>query len=205
MELSKEQISAFGVALNEAALVGVEVAAEERWAAVTLAVLALPEGGGPAPEDPRVQLILQPVGRIAASLRHGNWDDATARVELFHLERLAEIVASFEQQPVYGWEFLDVPDEDDFAKWEDRLSLDWRSQPGGTAHTLDLFQEWGGSRHLDLRFWFDELHVFGPDRREIAFDDFTAAGVRWWNGLHADDPRTEGHGIVPLAPSSPDE
>src|SRR4051812_45870148 len=133
MEFSEQQMRDFGVALNEATLVGIEVAAEERSVSLTFAALALPADDGPPPPDPRVQLTLQPVGRIAASLRHGNWDDVHARVEGFELDRLAEVVASFEQQPVYGWEFLDVPDQDDFAKWEDRLSLDWRSEPHGTS------------------------------------------------------------------------
>lgn len=199
VQLSEQQVTDFGVALNEATLAGVEVAAEERWVSLTFAALALPADSGPPPEDPRVQFVLQPVGRIAASLRHGNWDDTGARVEPFELDRLTEVVASFEQQPVYGWEFLDVPEKDDFAKWRKRLSLDWRSEPGGTSHTLDLFQEWGASRHLDLRFWFDELRIFGPDRREVAFDDFTAAGVRWWDGMYSHDSRTEGWGVVPLS------
>jgi hypothetical protein len=56
-----------------------------------------------------------------------------------------------------------------------------------------------------MRFWFDELRIFGPDRREVAFDDFTAAGVRWWDGMYGHDPRTEGHGIVPGAPSTSSE
>jgi hypothetical protein len=200
MELSEEQVHDFDVALNEATLVGVELHAEERWASVTLAVLALPADDGPASEDPRVQLILQPVGRVAASLRHGIWNDAEAGVEAFEVERLEEVAASFEQQPIYGWSFLDVPEEDDFASWKGRLSLDWRAEPGGAAHTLDLFQEAASdvSRHLDLRIWFDEVRIFGPDRSEVAFDDFTAAGLRWWDGLHDDDPRTAGHGIVPL-------
>lgn len=89
-------------------------------------------------------------------------------------------MASFEGQDVYGWEFLDVPEEDEFASWSDRLSLDWRSQPDGLSHTLDLFQEWPSLRVLDLRFWFDELRIVASDGDEIAFDDFTAAGVRYW-------------------------
>ena len=54
---------------------------------------------------------------------------------------------------------------------------------------------------LNERVWSDELRIFGPDRREVAFDDFTAAGVRWWDGLYGHDPRTEGHGIVPGGPN----
>lgn len=45
----------------------------------------------------------------------------------------------------------------------------------------------------------DELRVFTPEHEEIALDDFAAAGVRWWDGLYANDPRTAGHGIAPLA------
>jgi hypothetical protein len=57
---------------------------------------------------------------------------------------------------------------------------------------------------IDLRFWFDELRILGTDRNEIAFDDFAAAGVRWWDARHADDPRTLGHGIFPLSPDRED-
>lgn len=67
----------------------------------------------------------------------------------------------------------------------------------GLSHALDLFQE-GYDRHLDLRIWFDELRMFTPEHEEIAFDDFAAGGVRWWDGLYANDPRTAGHGIAPL-------
>ena len=90
-----------------------------------------------------------------------------------------------------------------FASWSGRLSLDWRSEPGGLAHTLDLFQG-DGVRHLDLRFWFDELRILGADRTEVAFDDFTAAAVRWWDARRADDPRTLGRGIFPLPPDDDD-
>jgi hypothetical protein len=62
--------------------------------------------------------------------RHGNWDDAAARVEEFALDRLDAVVASFEQQSLDGSEFIDVPETASFARWSDRLSLDWRSEPG---------------------------------------------------------------------------
>ena len=64
--------------------------------ALTFTVLRLPAGDGPPPSDPRVQFILEPVGRIVASLRHGNWDDDEARVEEFALDRLETVVAGFE-------------------------------------------------------------------------------------------------------------
>src|SRR6266511_308354 len=77
MELSSEDRAALGVALNEAALLGVEVDRGTRHAAATLAVLSLPMEG-PEPEDRRVQLVLESVGRFAASLRLGRWDDGNA-------------------------------------------------------------------------------------------------------------------------------
>jgi hypothetical protein len=70
---------------------------------------------GPPPDDHRVQLILGPVGRVAASLRNGRADNDGAPVE------------------------------------------------------------------------------------EFALEEFAAGGVRWWDGLYANDPRTAGHGIAPLA------
>ena len=198
MELSEELTHDLNVALNEATLIGAEVNVADRVAALTFAVLRLPSDDGPPPDDDRVQFILGPVGRLAASLRDGRSDDLDAPVEQFALDQLLEVVLSFKGRSVYGWEFLDRPERDNFAAWSDRLSLDWRSEPGGLSHTLDLFQE-GYDRHLDLRIWFDELRVFTPDCEEIALSDFAAGGVRWWDGLYANDPRTAGHGIAPLA------
>ena len=198
MNLSDDQRHDLDVALNEATLLGAEVDPERRAAALTFSVLSLPPDDGPPPDDARVQFILGPVGRLAASLRRGCWDDAHAVVEEFPLDRLLEVVMSFKGLPIYGWEFVDRPEADKFATWSDRLSLDWRSGPDGMSHTLDVFQE-GYDRHLDLRIWFDELGVFTPEHEEIALDDFAAGGVRWWDGLYANDPRTAGHGIAPLA------
>lgn len=202
MQFSQQQIDDFNVALNEAQLVGIEVDPLGPRAAITLAVLSLPADGGPEPEDPRVQFVLEPLGRVAASLRHGRWDDESARIEHFKLEQLADVVSARGQLPIYGWEFLDVPAEKDFDGWRDRLSLDWTTNDDvGQTHTLDLFQE--DQPHLDLRLWFDEIQIFDPARQLIAFDDFTAAGVRWWDALYAGDPRTQAHGIVPLRTDPP--
>ena len=141
MDLSGDQVRAFGVALNEATVIAVDVKPELRAAAVTLGVLALPEDDGPEPADPRRVLLLESVGRIAASLRNGRWDDAEAPVETFALDGLRDAVTGFEQQTIHGWSFLDVPADETFDRWSDRLSLDWRAEPDGVAHTLDLFQE----------------------------------------------------------------
>ena len=80
MRLSEEQSRELGVACNEATWIGLEVSCASAWAGVTLEVLSLPEGNGPAPEDGRVQLILQDLRRVAASFRDGNWNDKEAKV-----------------------------------------------------------------------------------------------------------------------------
>lgn len=128
---------------------------------------------------------LQGVSRIVASLRHGRWDDVDARVETLALDELPGAAAGFGQLPVYGWSFLDGPTER-FASWADRLSLDWRADSAECAHTLGLFQD-SQDRHLDFRIWFSRLRVLDPDLHDIPFDALTAAGVRWWDGLHAGD------------------
>jgi hypothetical protein len=92
MDLTEDQRRAFGVALNEATLIGTEVSVEHRGAALTVAVLSLPADDGPPPDDRRVQLRLQPVGRVAASLRNGSWDDPDAPVEEFMLDQLLDVV-----------------------------------------------------------------------------------------------------------------
>lgn len=190
------------VAFNEATLLGAEVDAERRVAAVTLDVLTLPSEG-PPPEDSRVQLILHPVGRVAASWRMGSWDDPNAEVVPFPLERLLEVVQSFGGQPIYGWEFLDAHDKD-MARLRRRLSLDWRSGEDGLSHSLSLFQESASRKvqHLDLFLWFDELVVRRPDGTTHSLEDFAAGGQRWWDALYAGDQRTEGQGISPLRKGS---
>jgi hypothetical protein len=101
MELSDEDRDGLGVALNEATLLGVEIALETRRAAATLAVLTLPLEG-PGPKDSRVQIVFEGLGRVAASLRRGRWDDLAALVEPFGVNELLPKVQSFEGLPIYG-------------------------------------------------------------------------------------------------------
>lgn len=196
--------SDLNTALNEATLVGATVDEPERRAKITLAVLALPEVG-PPPEDPRVMLVLAPIGRVCASLRGGRWNDETAPVRPFALSQLMDVVRSFGGQALYGREFIDHGEET-WTRLSDRLSLDVRLGAGdGTSHTLDLFQESNRApeQHLDLRFWFDRMYVFRPAGdalHPVSLEDFAAGGRRWWDGLHRGDPRTAGHDIIPGGP-----
>jgi len=122
MTLTEEKKQGLSIALNEAILLGIEVDTNRNLAAATFRVLTLPEQGSP-PDDSRVQLIFAPVGRVAASLRLGRWDDREARVSAFQIDELLSVVQSFGGSPIYGWEFFDTDDKD-FPRWSDRLSLD---------------------------------------------------------------------------------
>jgi hypothetical protein len=186
-----------GVALNEADLLGVEVDPSRRLGGATFRVLTLPVNGLP-PDDRRVQMLFRPVGRVAASLRDGRWDNPSAPVVPFSLGELLGVVQSFNGQPIYGWEFFDRH-EKELAKWGDRLSLDWRAGDDGQSRSISVFQESGGGpeRHLDLCVWFDELEVRTPSGDPIPLEDLAAGGRRWWGGLHSGDSRTAGHGIFP--------
>ncbi len=198
MHLTPHQVELFNIALDEATLIGAEVSPERQMAALTLSVLSLPESG-PAPKDRRVQLLLSPIGRVAASLRLGRWDDENAEVETFDLEDLLAIVQRVGPSPIYGWSVLDSPGMGTFDSWSDRLSLDWYSgSEGGLGHTLLLFQEAGDAEILDLCIWFDDLVIRRRGVEVISIDEFGAGGERWWDGLHSGDQRTQGTGIHPF-------
>lgn len=195
MQLTQEQREGLGIALNEATLLGVELDPRRRIAGATFCVVTLPEDG-PEPEDCRVQLIFHPVGRIAASLRNGRWDDPNAEVVSFGVEELLSVVQSFGGLPIYGWEYIDVH-ESQLEQWGDRISLDWRSGSDGVAHSIGLFQDCR-DRFLDLCLWFDDLEIRDPTGNAITVESFIAGGKRWWDALYDGDKRTAGHGIVPV-------
>jgi len=192
MELSSKLKADLGIAINEATLLGAELDPSQSTAFVTFSVLTLPPEG-PPPDDRRIQFVFHPVGRVAASLRLGRWDDPTAQVVAFDVEDLLRIVEEF-KQPIYGWEFFDG--DEGFGKWKDRLSLDYRSDTGlGLTHSITLFQE-GGDRHLDLRIWFDSFGLRDGKGAFPQLADFIAGGKRWWRSFYDDDPRTNGEGIM---------
>ena len=157
-------------------------------ATVELGILTLPEVG-PPPSDARIGVRLFPTGRIAASL-----ENAEGRLLGFGIEHLSEVAATFQDQPLYGWEFFDPPDSN--MGWLGRLSVDFRTGTAGMTHTLHLFLE-DAEQRFDLCFWFDELEILAP-QGPLSLDSFIANGKRWWDGLHAGDPRTAGSGIQPL-------
>ena len=138
-QLTPEVLAELDVALEEATLVGVEMDVGARRFGATLAVLSLPPDDGPPPEDPRVKLVLEPVGRLAVSWRQAAWNDRKARAVPFEVEQLSSIVAGFGRLPIYGREFFDAKRKR-FSRRASRLSLDL-DLGSERRHTLDLFQE----------------------------------------------------------------
>lgn len=193
--LTEDQSNGLNVALNESDLLGIEVDTERRIAAATFRVLSLPEVG-PPPEDRRFQFLFDRVGRVAASLRDGRWDDLSAPAIPFALEDLLSVVQSFGGLSIYGWEFIDVH-EKKLARWGDRLSLDWASGGLISPHSITVFQE-DEKRNLDICIWYESLEIRNSKGTVVSIDDFVAAGKRWWKGFYEGDDRTNSFGMVPL-------
>jgi hypothetical protein len=189
MKLADPQVEGLNAACDEAKWVGLQINKEERWAGITLSVLSLPEEGQP-PEDPRVQLILQPLHRIAASCRNGFSKDKNARAIPLTAKQLEEIVFG-RQTAISGCEFFNIPSEGNgFSSWSHRLSLDIELSKKESANTINLFQD--TNPFLQIRIWFSDLLIFDSLQQQIPLEQFIAGGERWWKGLYAGDPRTKG-------------
>lgn len=195
--MTDDEKARLGVALNEADLLGFDVDVNGRAALATFYANLLPESGN-IPDDPRIQILFKPVGKIIASLRAGRWDDLTANVIPFEIEEFMEVVTSFEDGAIYGWEFIDVPD-DKVSDWQSRLSLNWNTGEDGITHTITLFQEGvtEPSRHLDFRVWFDELKVFDSYGNLMSLNSFFESGERHWKGIEEGDPRVQSSRPIP--------
>lgn len=196
MRIDDHLAAALGTALNEAALLGVELDPKRGLVGVTLSVLTLPDDHSPEPADPRRQLILTHVGRVAAALRNARWDDLSAPCLPLAASDLLSVVQSFRGQPIYGWQFIN-DDDPAWHEWKTRLSLDVQLDSSSATNRISLFQEdVNPDRHLDIWIWFEDLIVRDAYGNTISLDDFIAGGARWWEAMHAGDPRTQGHGIV---------
>ena len=187
-------------ALNEATFLNLRVNNEQESVDLLFRILTLPLGG-PEPSDPRIMIRLRRVGRIAASLRAGRWDDEDAEVATIEPADLSDTVRSFRGMSIDGADFIDAS-EDSWSRWADRLSMDETLGQGSKEHWIELFQSGGTARHLDLRIWFDDLTIYDMEGRIVSTDDFIAGGVRWWDALYAGDERVQGHGIHPLPPGA---
>lgn len=195
MQITNEISKGLGFALNESTLLGVEYVEEFNCVSATFSVLTLPNDKDSEPQDPRIRILLHNIGRIAASLRNGYWNDYDAEVVEFEIGELLSIVKSFGGQPIYGWEFFNVKDKE-LTKWSKKLSLDFRNNNGSELNNVCLFQEGATiERHLDLWIWFETLSVRDSKKNKIEIENLINGGKRWWDAMHNGDHRTDGHGI----------
>jgi hypothetical protein len=160
-------------------LIDVELDVQQRTAQSVLEVFTkLP--GRSASAKKLLSFVLQPVGRVAASLRHGRWDDPHVLPQELSLDQIESTVRSFESQPIYDMNFFDAPDEH-FGNWSAKVSLDEWLPPTGTSHTLLFFQnDITPARHLDVQIWFDCLEVFDESGDRLSVDEVAAGGEAWW-------------------------
>ncbi len=197
MKIDDDIAAEIGVALNEATLLGAEYDPVRNIVGITFSVLTLPDDESAEPSDPRRQIILTDIGRIAAALRDARWNDFSAQTVPMDVSDLLSTVQSFGGQPIYGWEFINNHDQA-FDHWKDVLSLDFMPPNGSLENRLMLFQESATSdRHLDLWVWFADFLIRDAAGNRIEISEFTAGGKRWWDAMYAGDPRAQGHGIVP--------
>jgi hypothetical protein len=205
VELSDDLRAGLEVALNEADFCDVRINEKTGEVLLLFVVLTLPEEG-PEPDDRRTVLSCEGVSRIVASLRQGRADDDKAEVVTLRLQDLPSTVRSFGSQPIYGWDFIDLPESGN-PVWKDRASIDFSVGRGRGEHSIDLFQESVTTppRHLDLRVEFDQLSVRDAEGRAVDLTAFASGGRRWWAALAAGDPRVEGHGISRSGPDSATE
>ena len=180
--------------MNEATWAAIDVDVAGRRVRLLFDVLSLPPDG-PA-SDSHVIVAVNLVSRIAASLRMGWWNDKAAQVVSLQVAHLDATVRSFGGCAIYGWEFIDPPEE----SWRHRLSVDVHPGQDESPHVIGLFPDGGPARprHLDLRIWFAQIQITTVDGSDIPVPEFIGSGVRWWDGLYSSgDPRTSGKGIVP--------
>lgn len=153
--------------LASSPVLGVEIDIRYRVLAITVEPPAHDHPAQPAPSDRRLQIVVHPVGTIAAMLvDHSDGDQPT--VLHFDETQLGDVVSTFAEAtstvaPFDG----QLPDVDDLG---DRLSMFGTAQTGdGTATVLQLrLVEPDGTLVLDLWAAFDELEVRDQDGAVVA-------------------------------------
>ncbi len=157
---TSDVVAAVGRHLQGSRLVGVELDTKFRVAAVTVE-LASPIGDVD-PADPRVQVLLHPVGRTAASLRvdvEGRWAPRT-----FALEQLPDVAAAFDGEELHGPVFGREPGAD----WGAVRALDGRAQVAdGHLHRAIFEAEVPGDRAFGFFATFDTVEIRDEAQRQL--------------------------------------
>lgn len=164
-----EDLAAVQQLLDGAALLGLEVDTRYRVLAMTVEPVAAGATG-----DARLQLLLHPVGRMAASLREAvREDDGTVHgvVRTFAVEQLPDVVALLGGPPLAGPLFAGTEPTD--AEWGPVRSLEGRAQvPDGHTHRLRI-DVVGVDEPLAFGFFatFDAVEVRDAAGRDVPVDD----------------------------------
>ena len=126
--ISHDERDGLNVALNEATWAAIDVDLAGRRARLMFDVLSLPPDG-PASADSHVIVAVNLVSRIAASLRMGWWDDEAAQIVPLEVADLDATVRSFGSCAIYGWKFIDPPEES-WRHWRG-----WRAWTSASINT----------------------------------------------------------------------
>lgn len=219
MPLTDLQIHGLDLLLNESVLLDAQPDPERGLLGLTFYVETVPAEGKRDQSELYLQVILGRVSRIAASFRHGSgWDDAEDRVNQLALEDLSEAVRSIgDHDAVFGWRFFNVAEDEGFATWRDKLSLDFRTASQNPApHTLTVWNEdlMAGRSDVersffDLRVWFEDLSIADRWGRPIAIDEAIEASRRYWRrwcatGSGGPSPYPVPYVHIPLPAAIPD-
>jgi hypothetical protein len=194
MPVTAAELSGLDVLLNESVLLDAEWHHAEQTLGLTFYVEMIPEHGERSVDDLYLQIVLDDVRRLAVSYRRGeDWDDPRARVESLRIDGIGDALRSItNHDAVYGWRFFDVPEEEAFVDWADRLSVDHRTVSDcGECHTLTVWNEElverddRGRQMLELRAWFGDVSLRDRRGRAIPLDDAIAAARRYWERVLA--------------------
>lgn len=153
--------------LDGAALWGLEIDLRYRVLGATFEL----QDGHPVGDrsDPRLQVLLFPVGEVKASLRRHDLE-GRVHVEKFTSDQLVDVVDSFGGAEVSA-PLFDQPDPSE--SWPPELSLEGRTiAPDGFAHSLTVALEGEGGRRFGLRVTFDGVRVNDADGNEIPLTRF---------------------------------
>lgn len=151
-------------ALRRGEVLGAELNPDFRVLAVTVG--PAPDGGGEWPvegDDPRLQLLLFPVGEFAASLRRRTPDGV--EILQFDASQLPQIIALFDRSTlsVDPW----VGQRPNRGEWGPRLSLQGNSAaPDGRSRHVWLALEEDDLR-LDLHATFDQVRAVDADGTDL--------------------------------------
>jgi hypothetical protein len=209
VEWDRGLIDRLDLALNESTVCGLRYDAERGEARLLVEVEALPEVG-PIDRDPRRFIVLSSVESIEVTVRSDRVDGYGPVLPLGSLDDLEQFFAGLSwAHPMYGWEFVDVPDPG--PAWQVEPSLRVKRGGGVAAHSLRWFTECGSTGRdgepgssfvLHGVVWFAELRVERADGSSVPIEQFLADGARWWKAFRGRDSRLSAQGQQAAASAS---